>query len=125
MTKRLTLEERVQQLEREQAAARPARRRIYRKFPCRLTEQITAATYNDATDVITLGQGKGIPLRADNTTDNQLEDADTTAITIYNTIGAASETPTTHRVVVWVEQSTEDDRFYFVNEPCTAFELAE
>lgn len=92
-----------------------------RQFLARVTTQITAASFNTTTDVLTLGTGSVTELTRNSSGD--LEDVDNSiTYTVYNVTDSASADPSTHYVVVWVIQNELDGEFYYF-EPCESFSL--
>lgn len=125
MANRVKIQRKYHPPQADQTRAARTQRGGRRQFLARVTEKVTAATFDNTTDKLTLGTGKVTPIVRDaNGTDSkELEDVDTSQVyDVYNVTNVASADPVTHYVVVWVIQSdTDGDLYYF--EPCDSFAL--
>ena len=118
--KKLTLEERVRQLEERFARRRSPKNNHHREaFPALLLTQITAASYDEPSGTFTLGKGTAQPLRAidDGSSGKEFEDVGN-SIDVYSWFTEASKDPTTYDMVVWVSKSSKDGLYYQINEDC-------
>lgn len=123
MANRVKIRRKYHPPQADQTRTANTQRGVRRQFVAKVVTQITAATFNTATDTLTLGSGTITPL-AKGVDDDNLASVDETQTnkTVYNVTNVASADPASKYVVVWVIQSDIDGELYYF-EPCESFDL--
>ena len=125
MANRVIIRKKYRPPEAEQARAAKSQRGGRRQFLAKVTTQVTAATFDETNEELTLGKGKAIVMYREggtNDSDKVVAVDEDVKFDIYNVTKTASADPEERFVLVWVVQSDTDGKFYYF-EPCESFEL--